>query len=94
MMPTCTRRLPRSSFACAAMLFGLALMVPLAPATAQGTPEQRAACEGDAMRLCSEFIPDVARITRCMEVKRRQLSPRCRTMFKSTPKRLKKSAPG
>jgi len=71
-----------------AMLLGLALMAALAPApaAAQGSPEQRAACEGDAMRLCSEFVPDVGRITACMQRKRRLLSSRCRAVFRA-PKR-------
>lgn len=64
-----------------AALAGLALWLGLAPAAAQGTPEQRAACEGDAMRLCSEFVPDVQRVTACMSQKRRYLSPRCRVYF-------------
>ena len=78
-----------------ATLLGLALSAPLvsAPAAAQGTPEQRAACMDDALRLCAEFVPDVARITACMQRKHRQLTPRCRTMFKGPPKRPKKAAP-
>ena len=65
-----------------AAMFGLALMLAPVPAAAQRyTPEQRAACEGDAMRLCSEFVPDVQRITACMHQKRRFLSPRCRAVF-------------
>jgi hypothetical protein len=65
----------------ASLLLGLALLLWSSPAPAQGTPEQRAACEGDAMRLCSQFIPDVQRITACMSGKRRYLSPRCRAVF-------------
>ncbi len=42
------------------------------------TPEQQQACTPDAMRLCQEFIPDVARVTACMRAKRAQLSPACR----------------
>jgi hypothetical protein len=61
-----------------AVLFCLAVM-PV-PAAAQGTPEQRAACEGDAMRLCPQFT-DVQQITACMQQKRRYLSPRCRAEF-------------
>jgi hypothetical protein len=64
---------------------GFAAMLCLAllasPAAAQGTPEQRAACENDAMRLCGEFVPDVDRITACMQRKRAYLTPRCRAVF-------------
>ena len=35
------------------------------------------ACTPDAMRLCSEFIPDRAKITACMMRNRRQLSEAC-----------------
>ena len=62
---------------------GVAVLIGLAggPAAAQGTPEQRQACEPDAMRLCSEFILDVDRITACMVKKRVSLSPACRAVF-------------
>jgi hypothetical protein len=63
----------------AAALLGLALMT--APAGAQGTPEQRAACENDAMRLCQQYVPDVDRITACMSRHRGQLSAACRRYF-------------
>ena len=63
-----------------AVLFGVALMLVPVPAAAQGTPEQRAACEGDAMRLCGQFR-DVQQITACMQQNRRYLSPRCRAEF-------------
>jgi hypothetical protein len=51
-------------------------------AHAAGTPEQRRACRKDAMTLCREFLPDVPKITACMEAKKAQLSPACRTQFK------------
>jgi hypothetical protein len=44
----------------------------------QSSPEVRQACTPDAMRLCSDFIPDVPKITRCMMAKRAQLSRECR----------------
>jgi hypothetical protein len=50
----------------------------IASAQAQGTPEQRAACTPDAVRLCSAEIPDIARVTSCMHANRTRLSPRCR----------------
>jgi hypothetical protein len=51
----------------------------LAVANAQGSPDAREACTPDAMRLCSEFIPDVAKITACMKAKHSLLSVSCRT---------------
>jgi hypothetical protein len=77
-----------------AAALGLACAAGLAaaPAGAQGTPEQRQACQPDAMRLCSEFIPDVERITACMTKNRLRLSAPCRVYFveprKSRPKRV------
>ena len=70
-----------------AMLLGLALMTAASPAAAQGTPEQRAACENDAMRLCGQYVPDVDRITACMHARRSHLSPRCRAVFSKKKKR-------
>jgi hypothetical protein len=47
-------------------------------AAAQAGDDTRQACTGDAMRLCSDFIPDVPKITACMMRKRAQLSQGCR----------------
>jgi hypothetical protein len=58
-----------------AALFGLALT--WSQAVAQGTPEQRAACEGDAMRLCGQYS-DVNQIKTCMQRQRAYVSSRCR----------------
>jgi hypothetical protein len=38
----------------------------------------RQACTGDAMQLCSDFIPDVPKITVCMKRNYRRLSFECR----------------
>ena len=76
-----TARLRLRMNASFAALAGIAMWFGLSPAAAQGTPEQRAACENDAMRLCSEFGGDVQRITTCMSQKRRYLSPQCRVYF-------------
>jgi hypothetical protein len=54
------------------------LLIGLHAAAAQGTPEERQACTPDAMRLCSDVIPDVPKITKCMIAKRTQLSKDCR----------------
>jgi hypothetical protein len=47
-------------------------------ASAQGVDVQQA-CTPDAMRLCSEFIPDRGKTAACMMRKRGQLSAECRT---------------
>lgn len=54
------------------------LLIGLTGAFAQGTPEQRQACAPDAMRLCSDFIPDVPKITKCMKAKYKDLTRACR----------------
>jgi|GEM_PF-3347153 len=58
-------------------------MIGTAPAISQSNYsfEEEQACTSDAFRLCSEFIPDVSRITACMQAKQDQLSPRCAKMF-------------
>jgi hypothetical protein len=44
-------------------LLGLVLACASSPARAQQwTPQQRAACEPDAMRLCNQYVPDVQRV--------------------------------
>ena len=69
-------------------LLGLALTFASGPAAAQQwTPEQRAACEPDAMRLCQQYIPDVDRVRACMAHYRRYLRPRCRALFEGGAKR-------
>jgi hypothetical protein len=47
----------------------------------RGTKEQRAACMGDAITLCSSVIPNKERIAACLASKMSQLSPRCRAQF-------------
>jgi hypothetical protein len=39
------------------------------------------------MRLCSDVIPDVARVTACMKAKSRQISPACRVAMRGEPSR-------
>lgn len=63
-------------------LAGLVVAALPAAASAAGTPEQRRACRADAMRLCREFIPNVKRITACMEQNVDKLTPACRAQFR------------
>ena len=66
------------SLVCWLALPVVALLVAVNGAAAQGSPETREACTPDAMRLCSEFVPDVPKITACMNAKHSQLSAACR----------------
>ena len=74
--------------AAAAVLLGLALMSASWPAPAQQwTPQQRAACEPDAMRLCQQYISDIGRVRACMSRYRRYLSLACRAEFEGGAKK-------
>jgi len=64
-----------------ATLFIVAMM---APASAY-TDEQVSACTPDVMRLCSDAIPDVGRITKCMIQKKKQVGTACMLVFKLSP---------
>jgi hypothetical protein len=61
-----------------ALPLGALVLIGIEGAGAQAV-DVRQACTPDAMRLCSEFIPDVPKITACMHAKRAQLSPECRS---------------
>ena len=61
-----------------ALPLGALLIGGLQAAFAQ-TVDVRQACTPDAMRLCSEFVPDEAKITACMHRKYAQIGPECRT---------------
>jgi hypothetical protein len=70
------------------MLFACRLALPVCAlllcgnlqAGAQGAApvDVQQACTPDAMRLCSDTIPDVAKTTACMKAKRAQVSKECR----------------
>jgi hypothetical protein len=66
-----------------ALPIGAILFCGLNGAGAQGTAapavDVRQACTPDAMRLCSDVIPDVPKVTACMHAKRAQLSKECRS---------------
>ncbi len=62
------------------LALGLAFMGST-PAAAQGTPQQRAACEQDAYRLCGQFVPDEKTTAACLRRQRMNLSPSCRAAF-------------
>jgi hypothetical protein len=60
--------------------FGLICVIGLTPvpAAAQGTPEQQQACTPDVMRLCNQFVPDIPKITVCMNHNWKSVSQACR----------------
>ena len=64
------------------LVCGVAVTVLVAPqgAAAQGTPEQRRACENDAYRLCPDAMPDERRVRTCLARKVRNLSRDCRVL--------------
>lgn len=70
--------MPIMRFICWLGLSAAALLLGLSGAGAQGSPEARQACTQDAMQYCSDFIPDVPKVTSCMIAKRAQLSEPCR----------------
>ena len=74
-------RLTRMIFACGAATVLVTLLAGSA-AQAAGTPEQRRACRKDAMTFCRQFVPNVERITACMERNVSKLSPLCRKQFR------------
>jgi hypothetical protein len=63
-------------FVCRLVLPVSILLFSLNGAGAQ-SDEVRQACTPDAMRLCSEFIPDAGKVRTCMMRKRRELSAEC-----------------
>ena len=60
----------------------LSVMAFAAESRAAGTPEQRRACRADAFRVCRDAIPNVARVTACMQKNIAKLSPPCRAQFR------------
>lgn len=51
------------------------------PVAAQGTAAQRAGCEGDAFKFCSNYIPFVHQIENCLYRNMRNLTPACRVQM-------------
>ena len=57
------------------------LAVSSARVFAQGTPEERSACMGDAFQFCAADIPDVQKIEACLMRNINRLQPGCRAEF-------------
>ncbi len=63
------------------LLIGAITLAASSAVAFEGTQAQREACTPDAFRLCSNEIPDIPRITACMETNKNNLSPGCRAVF-------------
>lgn len=67
------------------LLLALTIAIPAVGLSATSglafSSEAQQMCTGDAMRLCSNEIPDVPRVTACMHRKRAQISPGCRAVM-------------
>jgi hypothetical protein len=64
------------------VLFVAILIAASSAAHAAGTYEQRRACRSDAMKFCREYVPNVKKITACMERNIKRLSPACQAQFR------------
>ena len=73
-----------TTYFAAIVTVGIVTAAPVEKSRAQGTPEQRWACEQDAFKFCGSEIPNVPRITACMTKNVKKLSPACRAQFKQT----------
>ena len=71
----------RSNFGTCKLMVAAAFMLATTSVSHAYTLEQQELCSGDAMRLCSSEIPNVERITACMERQRDQLSEGCKAVF-------------
>ena len=63
---------------CALLVCGLHQAGAQGAATSSAPVNVEQICTPDAMRLCSEFVPDRAKITVCMKAKHAQISKECR----------------
>ena len=52
---------------------GALLAVPATGALAQGTPQERSDCTGDAFQFCASAIPNVPQIQACLKANLNQL---------------------
>jgi hypothetical protein len=59
------------------ILPALVSLMALDPAFAQGTRQQRAACERDSHRLCAEAEPDALAVEKCLKAHVGSLSKAC-----------------
>ena len=84
--------MPIVRFICLLALLAGVSLSGLDRANAEVSADVQQACTPDAMRLCSEFIPDVAKITACMKAKHAQLSATCITAMRGGRHEVRREA--
>lgn len=58
----------------------LPLLIPL-PGMDQGTPQERAACQGDVQKHCEAALPDTMRVANCLQANRAKISKACQQVL-------------
>lgn len=49
----------------------------------KGTPQEQAACRPDAVKFCSDAIPDSFRVLACLQEHQKKLTKRCKEVLDS-----------
>jgi hypothetical protein len=65
-------------------LIAVLLSAPLAPAVAQGTPQQRAACRPDVVKFCKGKGEDPGVLLGCLEENKDKITEKCRKVIEET----------
>jgi len=55
-------------------------LIPL-PGMDQGTPQERAACQGDVQKYCETALPDTMRVANCLQTNRSRISKSCQQVL-------------
>ena len=63
------------------LAIALVIIAGSGASAAERTAYEQRACEDDALSLCLSEVPNIDRITACMERNLDRLSPPCRTQF-------------
>jgi hypothetical protein len=74
-----------------AAMFGVVLLTLPEPAGAQWSAAQKAACQGDAMRLCSQSMADPGQLSACMSRNAGKVSAGCRAAMGGGSKKKKRA---
>ena len=88
----------RKPLAGAGLLLALSLAVWASPAAAQRSDDvgmqNQNACQGDAQRLCNEFIPDRGKVASCLFKNKTKLTPACRAELGGGGQKVTKTRKG